>query len=92
MSKKYLLFVRRHFQFSQSLMIFVPLLFVILASARVANPIESGKRYPWLACLLTQEEKKPYAQAESQPELCTGSVISKGYQKHIRLWLRTSHG
>ena len=57
------------------------LLFVKLASARVVNPIESDKRYPWLACLITQERKKPYIHnpTGSRREFCTGSVISKRY-------------
>ena len=49
------------------------------ASQRIVNPIRSNKKYPWLACLLIQEQKKPNLQEESKPEFCTGSVISKRY-------------
>ena len=63
-------------------------LFVKLASARVVNPIETGKHYPWLACLLKQEYKKPALQEECKPSVCTGSVISKRHSNN-RIFIYT---
>ena len=48
-----------------------------IASNRVVNPNQSDKRYPWLTCLLIQEQKKPDLLEESKPTRCTGSVLSK---------------
>ena len=56
-----------------------PLFWLKLASNRVINPIKSDERHPWLAFLLTQEQRRGDLQEESIPFTCTGSVISKRY-------------
>ena len=50
-----------------------------IASSRIVNPESTNQEFPWMAFLLTQEEKKPQKQKDMLPSQCTGAVISSRY-------------
>ena len=52
-------------------------MFLIIASSRIINPIETDEVYPWMAFLLVQERDKPKLQEDTLPDICTGAVLSR---------------